>query len=435
MIRRLGAATAVVAALALAACSSAPSPAGSSMPSVVDSSAPVTITVWHGQTEDAAKAMETLAAEFTTTHPNITVKVEPGAPTTDELKQKIAAGFVADNYPDMAYAYGSWAGVLAQSGKVLDLTEWVKEPAVGWDGLPAASRATATVNGKVFAIPAIVGNLAVIYNKDLFDAAGIAYPNPDWSWNDFRATALKLTNSDKKIFGTAYSVSGNEDTTWHLWPLLWQNGGEILSADQKSAAFNSDAGVKSLEFLRAMAIDDRSMYLDQTGEKYGALFLDGRIGMQISGPWNLYDLQQRKAHYGVVQLPGTNGDHQTISGTDIWALFDHGDANRARATFDFATWLTQPGQDARWNIALGNLPLRESEKGTAAFAQFIKDYPGGDIFVDNLANAKQPRPTVAGYDEMSQQVGTAISEVLQGKGTAKEALDRAAAASADALAS
>mgnify|MGYP003337397513 CR=1 FL=1 len=436
MKRLLAIAGAVLLTAGLAACSSSSQDqAPSTNPSAADSTAPVTITMWHGQSDDAAKAIAALAAQYMKLHPNVTVKVEPGASTTDDLKQKIAAGFVAGDYPDIAYAYGSWAGVLAQSGKVLDITSQVQDPAVGWNDFPAAARETATVDGKVFAIPAVVGNLAVIYNKDLFDAAGIAYPSPDWTWDDFRTIAKNLTNPDKKVYGTAYSVAGNEDTTWHLWPLLWQNGGAILSADQKSAAFNSDAGVKALDYLRTLAVDDKSMYLDQTGEKYGALFLDGRIGMQISGPWNLYDLQQRKANYGVVQLPGTNSDHQTISGSDIWALFDHGDANRAKAAFDFTTWLSQPAQDAQWNIALGNMPLRASEKDTAAFAQFVKDYPGGDVFLDNFANAKQPRPTIAGYDEMSQNVGAAIAAVLQGQGTAKDALDQAAAKSADALSS
>ncbi len=428
------AAAVAAAATVLAACASGSEvPATTSPSASYDSKAPVTITVWHGQTADAAKAMADLAAKYHAAHPNVTVVVQPGASNTDDLKQKIAAGFVAGDYPDVSYTYGSWAGELGASGHVVDATEWVKDPSVAWDGFPAASRATATVDGKVIGFPAIVGNLAVIYNKALFDKAGLAYPSPDWTWDDFRADAKKLTDATIRQFGTAYSVAGNEDTTWHLWPLLWQNGGKILSDDGTKAAFNSPEGVKALELLRAMAVDDRSMYLDQTGEKYGPLFLDGRIAMQISGPWNLYDFQQRKTDYGVVQLPGTGGDHQTISGTDLWVLFDHGDAARAHAAFDFTSWLTQPEQDAVWNIGLGNLPLRESEKSSPAFAQFVKDYPGGAAFVDNLANAEQPRPTVAGYDEMSQHVGQEIARVLQGQETPQEALDKAAAASADAL--
>ena len=426
---------AVVALLATACTSSsgtAAGSAGSSAPAY-DAKAPVTITVWHGQTSDAAAVMDKLAKAYMALHTNVTIKVAPGASTTDELLQKIAAGFVSDTYPDVSYIYGSWAGQVADSGHTLDVASWVKDPAV-WDGLPEASRATATVGGKVIGIPAIVGNLGLIYNKKVFDDAGVAYPTADWSWDDFRAAAKKLTDPAKKIYGTAYSVSGNEDTTWHLWPLLWQKGGKILSDDGKTAAFNSDQGVAALDFLRSMAVDDKSMYLDQTGEKYGPLFLDGRVAMQISGPWNLYDFQQRKLAYGVVPLPGFNGDHQTISGTDLWALFDHHDVNRSHAAFDFTQWLTQSAQDVQWNIGLGNLPLRASEKTTPEFASFAKDYPGGPAFVDNLTNAKQPRPTIPGYVELSKYVGEAVSKVLQGAASSKDALDEAAQKSADALA-
>ena len=75
--------------------------------------------------------------------------------------------------------------------------------------------------------------------------------------------------------------------TWHFWPLLWQNGGSILSEDGKTSAFSSPAGVNGLELLRRMAVEDKSVYLDQTDEKYAPLFASGRIGMMINGPWTL----------------------------------------------------------------------------------------------------------------------------------------------------
>ena len=434
--RTTASASLAVAALVLAACSSS---SGASDPATtptgtVDPKAPVTLTWWTGQSAEAETILEKLAKEYTAAHPNITIKVSPGASTTDDLKQKIAAGFVSDTYPDISYAFGSWATDLGRSGHTLDLKTAVADPAVAWSEFPPAATATATVDGKVIGIPALVDNLGLIYNKKVFDAAGVAYPTNDWSWDDFRAAAKKLTNPDKKIFGTGWSVSGGEDTTWHLWPLLWQRGGKILSDDGKSAKFNSDEGVASLEFLRAMAVDDKSMYLDQTDEKYGPLFFDGRIAMIISGPWNLYDLKDRKVSYGVTQMPGYNGDHQTISGPDIWVAFDHKNLNQSAATTNFLLWLTSKDVDARWNLAYGNLPLRTSEQSTTAFTQWAKDYaPGAIPFFENLKNAKQPRPTVPGYTEMSKYVGEAVSKVLQGTMSATDALDQAAQQSAAAL--
>jgi multiple sugar transport system substrate-binding protein len=290
------------------------------------------------------------------------------------------------------------------------------------------------VDGHVIGVPAIVDNLGLIYNKSLFDAKGLAYPNDTWSWDDFRNAAKQLTDPSKNIYGTAYSVAGGEDTTWHLWPLLWQRGGKILD-DKGKPAFNSDAGVGALDFLRSMAVDDKSVYLDQTDEKYAPLFRAGNVGMMISGPWELYDLNNSGVKYGVAFLPGYNGDHETISGPDLWVLFSHQNANRAGASRDFIRWLTSRDIDAKWNLASGNLPLRSSEATTPEFADYVKTYaPGGQKFFDNLVNAKQARPTVAGYVEMSRYVGEAIAQVLQGAATAKDALDNAARRSATALA-
>jgi len=115
-------------------------------------------------------------------------------------------------------------------------------------------------------------------------------------------------------------------------------------------------------------------------------------------------------------------------------LFDHNDANRAGASRDFVKWLTSKETDAKWNLAIGNLPLPSSEQGTEEFAAYVKEYPGGQKFFENLANAKQARPTLAGYEEMSRNVGDAIAKVLQGAAKPKEALDQAAQKSVGALA-
>ena len=58
--------------------------------------------------------LEDLAKEFEKAHPNVTIDVSSGAPTTDDLLQKLSATFASDNYPDISYAYGSWAGQLGE---------------------------------------------------------------------------------------------------------------------------------------------------------------------------------------------------------------------------------------------------------------------------------------------------------------------------------
>ena len=432
--RTTGVAALLAALLTLAACGGGGGTSDAST-SAVDTNAPVTLEMWTGQTDEAEKAIEDLAAEFTKQHPNVTIKASPGASSTEDLLQKLSAGFAGDAYPDISYAFGSWASQLESSGRTLDITDQVAAPEAGWGEFPESARATVRPTGaKTIGFPAIVDNLSLIYNKTVFDAAGVAYPTKDWTWDDFRAAAKETHEPGaSRPTATPTSVSGSEETTWQFWPHLWQNGGAILSPDGKQAAFSSPAGVDALTFLRGMAVDDKSIYLDQTDTKFAQLFAADRIGMITSGPWQLYDLKTAGTKYGVVTLPGTNGDHQTVSGADIWALFDHQDANRAYWTYQFTQWLTSAAQDERWNVALGNLPLRSSETSSAAYAKQVKEYPGYDVMAANAVNAKQPRPTIPGYVGLSEAIAKSISNVLQGKGDPAGSLAEAAKQADQAL--
>ncbi|MFF1634551.1 ABC transporter substrate-binding protein [Leifsonia sp. NPDC058248] len=420
-LRLTGVIAVAAAAVALSGCS------GSQGSTTLDTKAKVKIEVWSGQVDAAQTAIEGLAHEFEKAHPNVTIDLSPGASSTDQLLQKLSAGFAGNQYPDMSYAFGSWAGQLEASGRTLDLSSDVKKPEVKWDEFTAAARGTAQPTGKkVIGFPAVVDNIGLLYNKTLFDKAGLAYPTADWTWDDFRAAAKKLTDSANHIYGYGYSVSGSEETTWQFWPHLWQNGGSILSSDGTKSEFASPAGVDALTFLQSMAVDDKSVYLDQTDTKFGQLFVSNRIGMITSGPWQLSDLKIGGTKYGVVPLPGTNGDHQTVSGPDIWALFDHKDANRAYWTTQFAQWLTSAEQDERFNVAVGNLPLRSSEATSDAVMKEAATYPGYDVFVANSKNVKETRPTTKGYADLSVAIGKAISSVLQGQGEPQPALEQAA---------
>lgn len=427
--RLLGAIAAVgIVAASLTGCSSG---GGSS---ALDTKAKVELTWWTGQADQAETILEKLAKQYERAHPNVTIDVSSGAPSTDDLLQKLSASFAGGTYPDVSYAFGSWASQLEASGRTLDITKQVSAKSVGWDQFSGAARGTARPTGKkTIGFPAVVDNLALFYDKTLFDKAHLSYPTATWTWDDFRAAAKKLTDPSTDTYGYGYSVSGSEETTWQFWPHLWQNGGEVLSADGKKATFDSPAGVDALTLLRDMAVTDKSVYLDQTDEKFTQLFAGGHIGMVTTGPWELSDLKTAKTDYGVTLLPGTNGDHQTVSGPDVWTLFDHKDANRSYWAYRFTKWLTDPKQDIAWNVAYGNLPLRESETSSPEFQAQVKALPGLDLLAANTANAKHARPTVAGYNRVSEAVGDAVSQVLQGQGTPAAALKTAATKADQAL--
>ena len=73
-----------------------------------------------------------------------------------------------------------------------------------------------------------------------------------------------------------------------------------------------------------MAVVDESVFLDPNDAKAEPLFTGGHLGMFVTGPWEVPVLQESGWKWGAQVLPGLNGDHQTVSGPDNWAMLDHG---------------------------------------------------------------------------------------------------------------
>jgi multiple sugar transport system substrate-binding protein len=406
-------------ALALAGCGGG----GRSEPSGQATGGHVDITLWHGYTEVEGKALDALVAQFNAQHKNITVHAQYYG-NSDYALQKVLAAIAGGKPPDISYLYGSWAPNIATNPGIVTLNKFISDdPGFKWNDFWPAERAVATVNGKIIGVPALVDNLALVYNKRLFAKAGIPAPTADWTWTDFANAALKLTDPAKKQFGWAYVNDASEDTVWRYWAMLWQAGGSILNPDGKQAAFNTPAGVKAMTLLQTLA-QRKAIYLDNGSDNYAGLFNSGHIGMLWTGPWDLPLIQPSKAPYGVQVLPG-DLNHQTISGPDNWVMFDNGSA-RTKAAWEFLKWLTSPAIDLKWDTMTGALPIRESDLKLPAYKRFVAKYPGIGVWVANLANATQARPVTTVYPKISSVVGQAVQAVLLGRAQPQQALSQAA---------
>ncbi len=416
----------VLAALLMAACGSSGSKSGTSSGGVVR------ITMSHGYTDVEAKAINAQVATWNAAHPKIQVKLVFNG-GNDNALQKTLAGLAAGSPPDIAYEYGSSIAALAGRPKVVDLTDKVKDPSVKWDDFYPFERDATMSGGKVYGVPALVDNLALVYNKKLFDAAGVGYPDATWTWDDFRTAAKKLTDAGRKQYGWAYVADGSEDTTWRWLAMLWQAGGDLLSSDGTKSAFDSAAGLKATQLLHDMAVTDKSVYLDQGNGNYLNLFNSGKIAMMWTGPWDLSSINA-DVGYDVQVLPAAEGTHSSIAGPDTWMLFDNGSA-RQQAAWTFLTWLTSTETHGAFTLATGDLPTRASETTGAIYAKFVAKYPGDAVFVSNLDNVTKARPNTKSYPQVSQAIGSQVQGVLIGHTSVTDALKQAASQADSALAS
>lgn len=379
----------------------------------------VHIEMWHGQTDIAKKALEKLVADFEKSHPDIKVGLGGGV-LADAMLQKVTAGLAAGSYPDIAYIFGSDLASIAVSPQVVDLTDTVGSSSTPWSNYWAPARDAVTVDGKVRAAPALLDSLAVVCNKKLFDQAGLPLPKAGWTWQDFQDTAKKLTDEDRGQFGTGWPGAGDEDTVWRLWPMVWDLGGDVVDSSGKKIGF-TDSGVRALEVVDALA-RDKSVYIDPKpgSEQMYQVFMSGRMGMVLTGPWQLPDIEQAKVDYHVVPLPSFSGRPVTISGPDTWTVFDNGSA-REKAARTFVSWLMQPEQDVVWDVEAGSLPLSRRTESMPDWQEKAAETEGLAVFTKALETARV-RPVHQAYPQVSKAVGEAVVSVLLGRSTPTKAM-------------
>ncbi|MEU1329255.1 ABC transporter substrate-binding protein [Streptomyces sp. NPDC005865] len=390
----------------------------------------VTIQMWHGQNDTAAKVIKSLAAEFERAHPDIRVDMGGGV-LADAMLQKVTAALASGAYPDIAYVFGSDLASVARSPQVVDLTEAMERGPTPWRNYHAPAREAVTINGRIRAVPALLDALAVVCNKKVFAEAGVELPEPGWTWREFTDTARRLTDAGKGRFGTGWPGTGDEDTVWRLWPLVWDLGGEVIAEDGRSIGFEKE-GVRALEVVRELA-DDKSVYIDPKpgSEQMYQVFLSGRMGMVPTAPWQLPDIEQAEIDYHVVPLPTFSRRPLTISGPDTWTLFDNG-AARAKAARTFVTWLTQPAQDSRWDVEAGSLPLSRRSEDRPAWRTHSARTPGLSVFTEAVASARV-RPVHPAYPRVSRALGQAVVAVLLGRKSPADAVRSCAEESNAAL--
>src|SRR5262249_16270000 len=138
------------------------------------------LQIWQGYTGAELKAFNHLLAVWNKAHP--TEKVTSLFVNNDNSLPKLRTAVKGGSHPYIAYVNGPWAPIFAQLPQVVNLTKVVQQPSVHWSDFWVGERDVASVHGEVIGIPALVDNLAVVYNKTLFAAAGLQPPSPNWTW-------------------------------------------------------------------------------------------------------------------------------------------------------------------------------------------------------------------------------------------------------------
>jgi len=197
-------------------------------------------------------------------------------------------------------------------------------------------------DGRQYGLPKDGSVNMLYYNVELFDRYEVAYPSPDWTWDDFRAACEQLSNhrvEGGRTFGTSMPF-------W--WELVWCWGGDVLDARQRRCLLDSVEAVAALQFLRDLMFQwhvslrptEREVLSDSE------LFASGRLGMFFGAYPHASILRETCAfEWDIALTPkGPAGRHMLAvpSAYGIWS-----GAKNKRAAFEFIKYITR---DAMYDL-------------------------------------------------------------------------------------
>jgi multiple sugar transport system substrate-binding protein len=207
---------------------------------------PVTLTYAIWDTNQLA-GMKAMADQFTKENPNIKVNIQV-TPWDSNMQYwtKLEAAAKSGTMPDVFWMHADEISDYVGANTLMDLTDKVKnDPAVAMTNYPKAVVSTSMVNDKIYAIPKDYTDFALWYNKTMFDAAGLKYPDESWTWDDLLKASKELTIPSKNQFG----FLAKEDGQNLYWQFIWQNGGTVISSDQTSCGYDQPAAQDAINYL------------------------------------------------------------------------------------------------------------------------------------------------------------------------------------------
>ncbi|MFC5450347.1 ABC transporter substrate-binding protein [Paenibacillus aestuarii] len=223
---------------------------------------------------------------FKAKNPNVEFKKDDWQYSPLEIGVKMASNSAPTEYT----TYATEGKVLVDKKWVADITDSVNAWAHAQDMNDLLSKPF-VVNGKTYGVPIDGYVMTITLNKKLFAQKGVPLPPMDWTWDDLLDAARKINDPAKGIAGFIPMGKGPE-AGWNWTNFLYAAGGDVQKLDNGKvvATFNSDAGLKALEFYKKLK--DENLIPQNWALGYGdalSAFAQGRGAMVMCGSGNAAD--------------------------------------------------------------------------------------------------------------------------------------------------
>ncbi len=363
--------------------------------------------------------LERMREIFEEQNPNIKVNIETVG--YGDYFVRLMTSVVAGTAPDAFELNFENFAAYAMKGTIQPLDELIEKS--GFDISVSDPNALAAFRsgGKQYGLPFSFSNVIVLYNKDLFDQAGVSYPTSDWTWADQLDAATKIRALGEDIFGIFQPIQFHE-----FYKVVRQNGGSLFNEDMTKFTVNTPENVETLQYMVDRVQKHNVMPTEEQLSGMGDwdLFAAGRLGMLVTGSWAFpYMMENCDFDWDIAVEPGN-----TAKATHFFAngVVINKDTKKAEAAFEWIKFLSASKEAAEIRVKAGwELPAVTHQEILDMYAATTPPESKSVIF-ESLQYLVTP-PVIEQFGELSDILGRHLEDARDGFVTPQEALDAAQA--------
>jgi multiple sugar transport system substrate-binding protein len=323
------------------------------------SSGPVTITYWQYTFPTKVTEIKALVDKFQQQNPGITVVAQDFP--YDQYNQKVNAAMNAGQGPDIMNLYYGWLPLYVGQDYLQPIpSDFMTNQQIEDYYIPMVT--AGKVNGTYYALPIAVRSLALIWNKDLFQKAGLDPNSPPKTWDELIADAKKMTirqaNGQLQQEGFAWNVTGQGYHTFEeIFLREW--GATPFSDDGKKVLWNATPnGLQAFTYWINMEQQAKIGEPDFL-QNYNDAFFAGKAAMMIDGSFDVASIKKAAQFpWGVTTPPLKEVGGTPSNFGSFWANgFAKGVSGAQLAAAEkFMKFLISPDTERDWLQNIGELP-------------------------------------------------------------------------------
>lgn len=325
-------------------------------------------------------------------------------PFSDYEKQ-LTLGIASGELPDLVILDGCSMASFIQLGLFGDISD----ADINWDEYIEGPLESTMMDGKHYGIPFATNCTALYYNKDMFDAAGIDYPDENTTWDEFHEMAKALTKDG--VYGFGNAATNTDEGTFQCLQWLYTAGGSYTDIED---------GVDAYKLMQEM-IEDGSWTkecVNWTQSDINNNFMAGNLAMQQNGPWQIPGIEANAPdlNYGVTVLPkkdADSGQATSILGGENMGVVNKDDTSGAEA---FLKYYDQTDVMVDAMKQYGSYP----PKTEAANDTYWTEDPIQKAFLTQIETSI-PRGPSASWPSYSSAIQTGFQEVMTSAKTPEQA--------------